>query len=99
MAYTQFTAKEHHTLMFLLQMNLSQRDIGRRLNRDHTTISREIKRNGRLAGCYCDVHAEKLANQRKKKPRHSYRKSNPDLYRYVETALRTIGHPKPLPDD
>ena len=80
----------------LLQLNLSYREIGRRMDRAHTTISREVKRNGRLSGCYSDVHAEKLANHRKKKPRHSYRKSNPDLYRYVEAALRNDWSPETI---
>ncbi|WP_445083924.1 helix-turn-helix domain-containing protein [Candidatus Vondammii sp. HM_W22] len=38
-------------LMHLLHWRLSYRDIGRRLVRHHT-ISREVKRNGRLMACY-----------------------------------------------
>ena len=43
MPYQHFSAKERHTLMYLLQMRLSYREIGRRLGRHHTTISRKTK--------------------------------------------------------
>lgn len=39
MLYQHINAKECHSLMYLLQMNLSYREIGRRLNRSHTQIS------------------------------------------------------------
>ncbi|MBV5329545.1 MAG: helix-turn-helix domain-containing protein [Chlorobium sp.] len=39
-------------LFYLLQSGLSWREIGRRLNRSHTTLSREVKRNKRIFGCY-----------------------------------------------
>ena len=66
MAYKHFSAKERHTLMYLLHWKLSYREIGRRLNRHHTTIAREAKRNGRIMGWgYWDEVAEKKASARK----------------------------------
>ena len=53
MTYQHFNAKERHTLIFLLQWNLSFRKIGRHLKKHHTMISREEKRNSLVAGNYC----------------------------------------------
>ncbi len=36
----------------------------------HTTISREVKRNGQLMACYRDEFAQERAMARCKKPRH-----------------------------
>ncbi len=71
--YRYFVAKERHTLMYLLHWRLSYRNIGRRLGRHHTTISREVKRNGRFIACYRDEFAQKRAMVRCKKPRHTRR--------------------------
>jgi IS30 family transposase len=64
MAYQHFNAKERHTLMFLLQWDLSFRAIGRHLKKHHTTISCEVKRNSQVSGYYCGDSAEKSANKR-----------------------------------
>ncbi|WP_330178145.1 IS30 family transposase [Candidatus Vondammii sp. HM_W22] len=58
-SYRYFGAKERHTLMYLLHWRLSYRDIGRRLGRHHTTISREVI-NGRLIACYRDGLAQNV---------------------------------------
>ncbi len=59
MFYRYFVAKERHTLMYLLHWRLSYRNIGRRLGRHHTTISREVI-NGRLIACYRDGLAQNV---------------------------------------
>ena len=77
MFYQPIKAKERHSLMYLLQMNLSHREIGRRLNRSHTSISREVKRNGRQQHeCYVDDGAENKAQQRRCKPKHKKKRNN-----------------------
>jgi len=80
MSYTHLNARERMSLFYLLQMGLSLREIGRRLNRSHTSISREIKRNNRRFGGYCDQAAQSYANIRKKTPRHQRRYSNKNLH-------------------
>ena len=57
MSYQHLTPKERHTLMHLLYCKLSYREIGRRLNRHHTSISREVTRNQRVVGNYWDEPA------------------------------------------
>jgi IS30 family transposase len=81
--HQHFNAKERHTLMFLLQWNLSFRAIGRYLKKHHTTISRVVKRNSQVAGYYCGDSAEQSANKRRPQyPPHLRRYSNalPNLY-------------------
>jgi IS30 family transposase len=45
MSYSNLTSEERYVISHLVLYGLSLREIGRRLNRHHTTISREIKRN------------------------------------------------------
>ncbi|MDK9707100.1 MAG: IS30 family transposase [Desulforhopalus sp.] len=88
MSYTHLIQRERICLFYLLQLGLSLREIGRRLNRSHTTIAREIKRNKRVFGCYCDRAAHSYAHKRKSIPRHMRRKTNKQLYRYVIERLQ-----------
>jgi hypothetical protein len=46
MPYVQLTSEERYVIYHLLLFKLSLREIARRLGRHHTTISREIQRNG-----------------------------------------------------
>lgn len=88
MSYTQLNARERMSLFYLHQFGLSKRAIGRKLNRSHTTISRELKRNKRVMGCYCDRAAQGFADSRKAKPRHTRRASHPKLKHYVIQKLQ-----------
>lgn len=88
MPYTHLNQRERMCLFYLLQSGLSLREIGRRLNRSHTTIAREIQRNKRVFGCYCDRVANSFAKKRTAIPRHMRRKANEPLYQYVIARLR-----------
>lgn len=46
MSYDHLTPHERYVISHLRVAKYSLREIGRRLGRHHTTISREIKRNG-----------------------------------------------------
>ena len=46
MSYTHLTEKERYVISHLKLAKFSLREIARRLGRHHTSISREIKRNG-----------------------------------------------------
>jgi IS30 family transposase len=46
MSYSHLTLQERYVIYHLVLFDLSFREIGRRLNRHHTTIRREIQRNG-----------------------------------------------------
>jgi len=94
MSYCHFNARERMTLFYLHQMGLSFREIGRRLNRSHTSISRELLRNKRRFGCYSDIAAQEFANARKSIPRHHRRYSNINLRQYVLEKLKLQWSPE-----
>jgi IS30 family transposase len=63
MSYTHLSARERMGLFYMHQYGYSIREIARRLDRSHTTLSRELKRNARpLEQGYCDHFAHHLAN-------------------------------------
>ena len=94
MSYTQLNPRERMSLFYLHQTGYSFREIGRRLNRSHTTISRELDRNNRAFGCYCDRAAQLFAEKRKAMPRHIRKQTNEDLYRYVAEKLEVGWSPE-----
>lgn len=87
MTYAHLNARERVSLFYLHQSGFSLREIGRRLNRSHTTISRELERNDRISGCYCDRAAQASAETRKAVPRHHRRQTNTQLFAYVTDKL------------
>jgi len=44
MSYCHLSSEERYVISYLVLADLSLREIGRRIGRDHSTISREIKR-------------------------------------------------------
>lgn len=82
------TARERSGLFYMHQHGYSLRAISRRLNRSHSTLSRELKRNARPHGqCYCDRFAQKRADERRRTPRHSKLNVNQKLIHYIEQKL------------
>ena len=45
MSYCHLSSEERYVISYLVLEDLSLREIGRRIGRHHSTISREIKRN------------------------------------------------------
>ena len=88
MSYQHITLKERYVIYHLRLMRLSFREIGRRLERHHTSISREVKRNGPIRGVYWDQSANDKAIERRKLPRHTRKLSHKALVGYVHTQLR-----------
>ncbi len=89
MAYTHLSPRERTGLFYMYQVGYSLREIGRRFHRSHSTVSRELKRNGRPFGqCYCDRFAQREANARKNQPRHQHVYRNQVLRAYVNEKLR-----------
>lgn len=79
MSYAQLTSEERYVIYHLKLFKLSLREIARRLNRHHTTISREIKRNGpeRPTWVYWHEDAHQRALERRRQPRHHCRHDSP----------------------
>ena len=51
MSYTHLTEQERYVISHLSVARFTQREIGRRINRHHSTVSRELKRNGPKYDC------------------------------------------------
>jgi IS30 family transposase len=98
MSYTQLTLQERYVIYHLKLFRLSHREIGRRLNRHHTTISREIERNGPLYpnGVYWHEAAQAWALERRRQPRHRRKQSNQRLVSYVESHLAKDWSPEAI---
>ena len=95
MSYVQLTSEERYVIYHLVLYRLSLREIGRRLGRSHTTIGRELKRNGPAISSwvYWHQHAHAQALKRRKQPRHYRRRDYAPLVRYVERSLHAEWSP------
>jgi IS30 family transposase len=97
MSYTHITEHERYVIYHLKVFKLTNREIGRRLGRSHTTIAREVKRNGpKYRGVYWNVAAHKTAMERRHKARHTRRRSNEKLVGYVEAGLKARWSPETI---
>jgi IS30 family transposase len=90
MSYCHLSIEERYVIFHLVLYGLNLRQIGRRLQRHHATISREIKRNRPTYAddaVYCYDAAQQFADHRKGKAHHWRRESNPQLVDYVQCKL------------
>ena len=99
MSYLHLSSEERYVISHLAIYGLSLREIGRRLQRHHTTISREIRRNrptnSHDAVYWYDV-AQMFANDRKRVAHHCTKKSNRRLMRYVRSKLKLDWSPEEI---
>lgn len=98
MPYTQLTSEERYVIYHLCLFGLSFREIGRRLERHHTTIVREVMRNKPkyFGSVYWHEWAQTQAIERRKKPRHERKRAIPGLVDYVERSLRSDWSPETI---
>lgn len=98
MSYTHLTQQERYVISHLKIAGVSLREIGRRLGRDHTAISREIKRNGPTYpnGVYWYDFTHPTAIKRRYKARHHRRKNQAKLVAYVEAKIRLDWSPEAI---
>ena len=99
MSYSHLTLQERYVIYHLVLYGLSYREIGRRLNRHHTAITREVQRNGPRYtddGVYWHEEAQYYADQRKYKARHCLRRSNLQLVSYVQNKIRSDWSPEEI---
>ena len=89
MSYGHLSLNERYVIHHLTLYGLSNREIARRLGRHHSTIDREIARNGpRYEGCvYVHEAAQRKADARARWPRPFRRRDHRSLYHYVVTGL------------
>ena len=99
MSYSHLSSEERYVITHLVLYNLSLREIARRLNRHHTTISREIKRNRPTysddAVYYYDI-AQDFTDQRKRIAHCCVRQANLQLVCYVKGKLMQDWSPEEI---
>lgn len=83
MSYTHLSYQDRYVISHLNLAGFSLREIGRRLGRHHTTISRELERNGSSHSVYWHDWVAPKAEARKHQARHHYKRDNSRLYRIV----------------
>lgn len=87
MSHQHLTPEERISIDLFLHLGLSRREIALCLNRSHTTISRELRRNGSTSG-YRYQTAQRRADVRRMQPRHCRCQDRPPLVAYVDKKLR-----------
>ena len=101
MKYHQLSQEERHHIAALRSERLSRAEIGRRVGRHPSTISREIRRNAHPTdGNYRASHAARMARGRRSRVRKGNR-FPPEDWKRVEELLRrdfspeqVSGHPR-----
>lgn len=89
MSYNQLSIQERYVIYHLVLYGLGFCEIGRRLNRAASTISREVKRNkGLFQPVYWHEAADKFSKSRRAKAPRPSKRENSVLYKYVEEKLR-----------
>jgi len=98
MSYTHLTEQERYVISHLSVARFSLREIARRINRHHSTVSRELKRNGPQYDCtiYWYDWTHPMAVKRRCQARHYRRQNNLRLVRYVEAKLKLQWSPEEI---
>ena len=95
MPQKHLSAEERLFIELFLGQDKSIREIASALNRSHTSISRELRRNSTLSG-YRAITAQKRAESRRKQPRHFRRQQHAPLVAYVDKKLRQDWSPEQI---
>lgn len=97
MSYSHITPNQRVELSALLRTNLKRKDIARILNKDPSTVSREVKRNSK-DGIYDARTAKKKTIGRRLKANQRFRKIEKDdkLKKYIIDRLKNYWSPEQI---
>ncbi|HSW97600.1 MAG TPA: IS30 family transposase [Candidatus Saccharimonadales bacterium] len=94
--YTHLTLQERELLFALTWQKVSLREIGKRLKRSHSTLSRELQRNREYAKLYMPSVAQYYAEQRLQQQRSLARLKSQVIYDYVVEKLKLKWSPETI---
>lgn len=87
--YTRLSPQERDLLAHWQAEYLSIRECARRLGRNHSSLSRELKRNSWKEEYYVAIHAQGNADRRESVKAHGKQElKNPEIFEYVTDKLR-----------
>lgn len=89
MAFKHLNIAERESIFLWLNQGVSNREMARRLGRDHKTIEYEIKLNTKYGKMYSPHLAQKRADRIGKKQRYKAPLKNPQIFLYVRQHLRS----------
>lgn len=95
MQHHKINALERDQIACWHAMRLSNKEIGRRLNRSVSSIGRELKRNT-VKGVYTAISAQIVSQNRNTKSRKTNPIKDQELYRYVVDKLRRGWSPEQI---
>lgn len=87
MPYSHFTLEERDALQLLLSSNVGKAEIARALDKDPSSIHREILLNS-VFGCYIGHLAHRMASARRRLSKPCPKRSNQELMASVERLLK-----------
>lgn len=94
--YKHLGLEEREKLYAGIESGKSFRDIGKQLGRDHTTLSREWKRNAKYGRPYIPCRAHEKAGKRGKNQREKAPLKEPLIFLYVREHLRMGWSPEQI---
>ena len=94
--YSHLSLEEREKLYAWRQQGVSFREIGLRLKRSHTSLSREINRNAKYGSTYIPCRAHKRSVKRGQKQRQQAPLKNTTTILYVREKLRQKWSPETI---
>lgn len=88
-SFKHLSLLEREKLYGGLKSGMTLRDIAAELDRDHTVLSRELKRNTKYGKEYLPCLAQKRAERVGDRQRHHAPLKSPEIFLYVRTHLRS----------
>jgi len=95
MSYKHFSIEERGLIDVYLRNGVSISEIARKLNRNKSSVSREIKRNSDFRGQYIALYAKSYTNTRRKNCKWNV-ETNEKLIEYIEDKILETWSPEQI---